>query len=486
MEQQKKASQGKWTCDVCMVQNEKDISKCSACETPNPNATAATPASIPATTSAPIPPPISGGFSDFLKDQKKASQGKWSCSVCMIQNESASPKCSACETPNPNATADATAEPKKITFGTSQPTTFGTDSPSTTPSFSFGAPSESAVKETPKISFGKLGSDADKPSAPTFKFGAPKMEEAKTSAPTSTPSFQFGQSATSDNVPSVAVADEPKKPSIFGDSTFKPNAFSFGSKSDTEKPSFSFAPSKPDSTTVPKVAETITPESSAPPSFSFGGSAAPKSDAFSFGGSAAPKAPAASVPTSDMFGGGLNTQNDKPSAPFAFGAAAPSTATAEKPFSFGAKVDPPKSNSPFQFGGKPADVATSTPAPSMFSSSAKKPSFSFTASQPATTSTALFSSGSQSSSNFSFGKPAATQEPASFAFAAPSSEKTQAKPFSFQAGSNQNSSASSMFSPPVDKPSFGAPPTQAAPSFNFNSETKTAQKVRESHSNYNN
>jgi len=80
----------RWSCDICMIPNEKTADKCAACEAPNPKAPAKTEAvskssfvfgvSQPetetpkATTSS---APSSGGFGDLLTKEKAAAATKW-------------------------------------------------------------------------------------------------------------------------------------------------------------------------------------------------------------------------------------------------------------------------------------------------------------------------------------------------------------------------------------------------------------------------
>jgi hypothetical protein len=83
-----KPAQGNWSCDVCMVSNPGDKSKCLACETPKPVAASSTEAQ-----------------KDDLMAKFKPSAGNWSCDVCMVSNPGDKTKCLACETPKPGGAA---------------------------------------------------------------------------------------------------------------------------------------------------------------------------------------------------------------------------------------------------------------------------------------------------------------------------------------------------------------------------------------------
>ena len=510
MAKQKLGSQGKWTCDICCVQNDKDLAKCSACESPNPNAPkASAPASVapPPATSTPLPA-VSGGFSDFLNKQKSASQGKWTCDVCMIQNVPGIAKCASCETPNPNASSDSSqpsSQPPTFKFGAST-----TDSPAkSTEKFSFGTPT------TSNFSFGATKTDTDKPeatSAPSFSFGTSKPDAKTNTAP-----FSFGQSAAKETTALPVVTEEPKKP-MFGSSTGFTGFGSEQKKPEDDKPTFAFG-AKPD-TPGPSAPQFGMPEPKKPeaaaaaPTFSFSGSKGSEEKA-SFGASEKPFSFGSSAPSTEKafsFGGSRNdppkpTESEKPfsfaakEAPadkqFAFGAGAKPVETGSKAFSFsatkndgpktdvdkpsfsfgGAKADAPKSDSPFSFGAKTTESSNAA-APSLFDNN--KPSFSFKPSNPTTSSNSSSLFSGQSDGSFNFGKqnpaPQAAATTSIFgASTATSAEKPSTKAFSFQSSNQQSSS---MFSPQNDKPGFGAPQQQPAPSFNFGGESKPAtQKV---------
>uniref|UniRef100_A0A6P4F2Q9 Nuclear pore complex protein Nup153 n=1 Tax=Drosophila rhopaloa TaxID=1041015 RepID=A0A6P4F2Q9_DRORH len=94
-EQFKKSSK-EWECDVCMVRNKAEVSKCVACETAKPGAI---PALAQAPPSTPAIVPLGSGFGDRFKKSSTA----WECDACMLSNKAEATKCIACETPRKTA-----------------------------------------------------------------------------------------------------------------------------------------------------------------------------------------------------------------------------------------------------------------------------------------------------------------------------------------------------------------------------------------------
>ncbi|XP_037084880.1 nuclear pore complex protein Nup153-like [Pollicipes pollicipes] len=95
---------GEWTCDTCMLKNNPDSANCVACETPNSKAALSSSAAAPAPAATTITPASSWG------DKFKPVAGEWTCDTCMVTNKPDSSKCVACQTPNPKA-ASANASP---------------------------------------------------------------------------------------------------------------------------------------------------------------------------------------------------------------------------------------------------------------------------------------------------------------------------------------------------------------------------------------
>ena len=80
-----------WNCDVCLVPNKKDSTKCVACETEK----------APLKDSATLKP----GF-DFQKAGFSITKSNgWTCEVCMVPNSSAASKCISCESDGPKSKA---------------------------------------------------------------------------------------------------------------------------------------------------------------------------------------------------------------------------------------------------------------------------------------------------------------------------------------------------------------------------------------------
>ncbi|KAH8409124.1 hypothetical protein KR009_008336, partial [Drosophila setifemur] len=103
-EQFKKTS-SEWECDMCMVRNKSDVTKCVACESPKPGAKAPA-APFPSAPSAlPLIVPSGSGFGDRFKKSSSA----WECDACMLSNKQEASKCVACETPRKTASTSSIA-----------------------------------------------------------------------------------------------------------------------------------------------------------------------------------------------------------------------------------------------------------------------------------------------------------------------------------------------------------------------------------------
>lgn len=85
-----------WTCDTCMVSNNKDAKICVSCETERLDTTS--PSSGGPTSSHPAATVASssGGFNWAAAGLAKPSD-QWTCSVCMVQNPQDKTKCLSCE-----------------------------------------------------------------------------------------------------------------------------------------------------------------------------------------------------------------------------------------------------------------------------------------------------------------------------------------------------------------------------------------------------
>ena len=271
-----KPASGSWTCDICMISNKADVTKCVACETPKPGA--ATAAEEPkkeekkefsfgssggfkfgAATTATSEPAKTGGFSfgtsakptgsdlsasesaksgssstepkpaGDLSAMFKPAAGSWTCDICMISNKADVTKCMACETPKPGAAVIAEnpkkekEEKKEFSFGASGGFKFGgsttTSEPAKVSGFSFGSSSSGDSAKTGGFSFGAV--TESKPSTiGGFSFGTATTESKPTAAAAApaTGGFKFG---------GTAAATE----------SVKPGGFTFGSTKAQEETS---------------------------------------------------------------------------------------------------------------------------------------------------------------------------------------------------------------------------------------------------------
>lgn len=156
-----------------------------------------------------LPPPVqlvqkSDGFTELLK--KRINE--WECPTCMIRNPNTKDSCMACETPNPQKPA-VTSKPQPpistFHFGIAQPGTnitvhgFSEDKPPVvpTPTFTFGAKSEEATKETTSsgFSFGIKSQASEKESSNNpvgLESSSDKLKPNGGPAFAATPTFSFG------------------------------------------------------------------------------------------------------------------------------------------------------------------------------------------------------------------------------------------------------------------------------------------------------
>lgn len=89
-----------WTCSMCSCKSPDSAKKCTVCDEPRP--VSSTHSSTPSSAISPPSGVSSTGFNwaaAGMKAPESSSAGKWTCSVCMIQNDAAKNKCAACESP---------------------------------------------------------------------------------------------------------------------------------------------------------------------------------------------------------------------------------------------------------------------------------------------------------------------------------------------------------------------------------------------------
>uniref|UniRef100_A0A3B3ZBB4 Nuclear pore complex protein Nup153 n=1 Tax=Periophthalmus magnuspinnatus TaxID=409849 RepID=A0A3B3ZBB4_9GOBI len=473
-----KPPEGSWKCDVCMVQNKAEDSKCVACTTPKPT-------------------PVFG-----FGDKFKAPEGSWKCDTCMVQNKAEDSKLgtsfgsSAAETSSSSPFGSSVS--CGIKFGTTDNGSSGSggfkfggsfpDSSLTSGGFKFGTSfgsSSSETKDTTASSGFKFGTSSE-----GFKFGTSSTDDKKSEQPAATSGFKFG------NVGGIS----------FGTG-------SSSTENGSSKGGFTFGLSKPE--------EKCTDSTSTPATVSFAPSAeksnspAPSTTALSDSSTSTINKPttgslfgglATSTTSGSVTFGSLSAEKETPTPTFSFGKpeekkeGSPASST----FIFGgASKDPapapaPASTAGFSFGktpatadqpaftfGKPADKSeSSTTEPSKpvfvcFGQAAQKTAFSFMASNPTTNSTSSSTSTPTASlfGNGNTSAPAAAPSPVPSTFifgqtASSSTDPPQTKAFVFGQSQDSQPAAPSALNPtqaPAQPFIFGASTNaaSAAPSFNF-------------------
>ncbi|XP_054619777.1 nuclear pore complex protein Nup153 isoform X2 [Dunckerocampus dactyliophorus] len=499
-----KKPEGAWECDVCLVQNKAEDTKCIACTSAKPGAPAGA-------SSAASRVPLFG-FGDKFKKPENA----WDCDVCLLQNKAADVTCVACQAAKPGAQV----EPKAL--GSSSGETFGS-STSSSGGFTFGTSKSTSLSGSGGITFGVATSESSSFPSGGFKFGIPFGSAPSESASKDTSSslgfkfsrpsegFKFGVSSGDEKKPELSATASQVKFGSGGGIMFGTGSSS--TESISSKSTFSFGLAKPeekapDATTTPSV--TV-----APPASSSSSSTASASDSTStstttttttagsvFGRLGEP-APTTSTPPGVPTFGSLSAETKPPPPAFTFGKpeekkevpatflfggaskdaeAAPANSGG---FPFGKPSAPAEQATPTFTFGKPADKSdalnSEAPKPTFTfgqaaaASDAPKAAFSFLTSNPPSTSSGPAPTASLFGSSISTqAAPAPTAAPSTFMFgqsAAATSDAPPAKAFVF--GQNQDGQ------PPVPVNStlvpsqpfvFGArasaaPP--AAPSINF-------------------
>ncbi|XP_053302401.1 nuclear pore complex protein Nup153 isoform X3 [Pleuronectes platessa] len=512
-----KKPEGAWECGTCWVENKAEDTKCVACTTTKPGASAGASVDSSSASTAPVL-----GFGDKFKKP----EGAWECEVCLVENKAADVQCVACQTVKPGASVEfkafgSTASGSStfgsggIKFGTSDST-----SGSGSGGFKFGTSDSTTGSGSGGFKFGGVFSES---SSGGIKFGISSSESTSNDASAS--GFKFGSSGEGFKFGAVSSDDkkseEPSTGSGFKFGASEGIVFGTGSsssESNTTKAGFSFGLSKPEE----KTSDTTTSSSFPAPVSSQGNSnsAASSNDTTSTsttttttagsvfgrlgerslanttpqGGSTFVSLPTDKEPAAPTFTFGK--PEEKKEAAFLFDAAskeadvAPATSGG---FSFGKPSAPTEQPPPAFAFGKPAEKnetsAAEAPKPSFTfgqsatdSAASPKPAFSFMASNPTNTTSSTTSSSTTPTPSLFGNSNGSTQAaaPSSFMFGQPavtSSDGPPAKAFLF--GQSQDSqapapSAAPLNSVPAPTPSqsfiFGAPnaaPPAAAPSFGF-------------------
>ncbi|KAJ4927955.1 hypothetical protein JOQ06_015755 [Pogonophryne albipinna] len=518
-----KKAEGAWECDTCMVENKAEDTKCVACSSAKPGASAA------ASSLASSAPLI--GFGDAFKKP----EGAWECDVCLVQNKAADVQCVACQTAKPGAIV----EPKA--FGSSFGSSAGGTSGTTSGGFKFGTTDSTLGSGAAGFKFGGSLTESSSSSSGGFKFGVPS--ESTYNDTTASSGFKFGSSSEGFTFGDASSDDKKSDPPAAG-SGFKFGAsggipFGTGSsstESNSSKTGFTFGLSKPKEKT-PDSSSSSQEKSESAASSNDTASTNSTSSKRSVFGRLGDRSSTTPTPPGGSTLGSLQAADKEPAAPtfafgkpeekkeaaassapsgFLFGAASKDAEAAPAPaatggFSF-SKTSAPTEQPPTTFNfGKPADKSETTtaeaPNPSFTfgqsaadSSAAPKPAFSFMSGNPivnSTTSTSttptptLFGSSTPSSSSSTqapfaapstlmFGQPAAssTDAPPAKAFLFGQNQDTPStapSPFAFSSapsagfGANQTPSFGSTFGSPFtaapsQSPAFGAKPN-AAPVF---------------------
>uniref|UniRef100_A0A4W5LMV7 Nuclear pore complex protein Nup153 n=1 Tax=Hucho hucho TaxID=62062 RepID=A0A4W5LMV7_9TELE len=480
-----KKPEGAWECDVCMVQNQAQDTKCISCVVAKPGATAAPPSLTPAAVSA---TPLLGFGAQFKKPE-----GAWECDVCCVENKGADQECVACQTPKPGAKV----EPKA--FGSSS---FGIQSSSDSGGFKFGM---GASSDSGSGGF-KFGGTLLDSSSGGFKFGVSASSDSTSTDTSSSAGFKFGGTsegfaASAASTPAVDEGKKAEAPSMgAGFKCGVGGGLSFGTaaaaSTESEPPygGFSFhlvATSNSSSTFSLPVSTENDSGASTETTTNTTTAAAPI-----FGKLAEAKATALTTP----LGGSIFRDSlEKDKAPsFTFGKHEKEVASMGSGFLFSApskeggesapstgfsfsKPDPPKDqpNAPALAFGKPEDQsetpAAEAPKPSFSfgqsttDAAAPKPAFGFMASTTTTSSSPTPAPSLFGTLSSSTPAPAPISAPSTFLFGqSASTEATPAKSFLF--GQSQDSlpaPAVSLNPGPAQPFLFGSGPNAAAPSFTF-------------------
>ncbi|XP_060948612.1 nuclear pore complex protein Nup153 isoform X2 [Limanda limanda] len=521
-----KKPEGAWECETCCVENKAEVTKCVACTTAKPGASAGASVNSSSASTAPVL-----GFGDKFKKP----EGAWECDVCLVENKAADVQCVACQTVKPGASvafkAFGSTASGSSTFGSSNSggIKFGTsDSTSVSGSggFKFGSSDSTSSSGSGGFKFGGVFSES---SSGGIKFGISSSESTSNDAIAS--GFKFGSSGEGFKF-GAASSDDKKSEEPSTGSGFKFGAsegivFGTGSsstESNTTKGGFSFGLSKPeektsDTTTSSSFTAAVSSQGNSNSAASSNDTTSATTTTTTTAGSVFGRLGERSVATTTPQGGstfGPLPTDKEPAAPtFTFGKpeekkegtfqfdaaskdadAAPATSGG---FSFGKPSAPTEQPPPAYAFGKPAEKsetsAAEAPKPSFTfgqsaigssfvndSAASPKPAFSFMGSYPNNTTSSTTSSSSTPTPSLFGNSNSSTQAaaPSTFMFGQPAATAGDGPPAkALLFGQNQDSqapapSAAPLNSVPAPTPSqsfiFGAPtaaPPAAAPSFGF-------------------
>ncbi|XP_069814073.1 nuclear pore complex protein Nup153 isoform X2 [Dendropsophus ebraccatus] len=394
---------GSWECDVCLVQNKAEDTKCIACTSPKPGTSA------PVNSSAPAPQNQLG-----LLDQFRKAAGTWDCDVCLVNNKAEAVKCIACQSAKPGSKAELTG--------------FGTSSGSTLPTIKFGLPSSSNTGEL------KSSASTDSLTSVSGGFSFPKFSGE----------IKFGTSSSSSK-----STDEKKDigfkfgaPSSTNSTSSTSNLFGFGKPAEKDTTAKPLSGDNPFGSTPSTVASTPKPETSEGPSSN------EKSNLTVSFGFKEPEEKKSETSATSGFTFGKVEQKETTS-PFIFGKKDEKSETSTTAAVFASKnEEQPK---PFVFG-KPETAKADAPAPVSFSfgtsnatekdaDQAAKPVFSFGLTAPATGATKPFGFGFQSNGSSAAPQPSSIGSSGS-AFGSVQQPSTQTSTSGIFGGAVQSNSTS--------------------------------------------
>lgn len=221
-----KAPTGSWSCDVCMVRNESDVTSCAACTTAKPGSKEPPKA---ATTTAAPPPIATSSFGDKFKKPINS----WTCDDCMVTNNTEVTECAACGGVKPGAAKKSSSETTSSNNSSSSSIKFNVSMPAEASSFKFGIDkannNNEVVAEKPASTAGFVfANNKSTTDSATFSFGIPQSSAFKPA----NAGFSFGQAAK------PAAAADDNKPSESGkDKTTSepPPKFTFGTPTPSAK-----------------------------------------------------------------------------------------------------------------------------------------------------------------------------------------------------------------------------------------------------------
>jgi hypothetical protein len=201
------ARPAKWTCSTCMVPNEASKAACVCCATARPGAVAKTLAAA-LDQATDVKKPAENNTMSVKPPLLNTALAKWTCSMCLVQNESSSSQCVCCMTARPSA--DSSSSTTSKTKFSELVAAAGNTEPVSDAFATRAAASSALLASRPtasNISFGLASTTADKP----ITFGATNSFLTAAAAPQPTTfstnsagGFSFGSASASSSSTSVS------------------------------------------------------------------------------------------------------------------------------------------------------------------------------------------------------------------------------------------------------------------------------------------